>query len=262
MVQSARRDGADLVVLPEFFNTEYFAQYRDLSYLDYGEALDGPSLTEVAKVARSENVWVVATILERQRAGYFYDTAVLIDRLGVRRGVYRKTHPAATDSLEKIYFRFGTRFPVFAVEGWRVGVLICYDLYFPEVARCLTLRGAELLLAPFATLEEPAWKELNVTRAFENGCYVASCNKVGVEGDWNFPGRSMISGPDGSIVAHADQDQEQVVTGQVDFSLVELWRRKNPVHRDRRPDLYSAIVAPTDELVAEALMPESSGRDV
>jgi N-carbamoylputrescine amidase len=248
VIHDAAEKGADVVVLPEFFNTEYFPQYRDYAYLDYAEALTGPSLSAIAETARERRVWVVATILEREKAGVFYDTAVLFDRDGSPRGKYRKTHPAAVLSLEKIYFRYGSTFPVFEIEGWRAGIMICYDTFFGEVPRTLALRGAELLLVPFAAPKHKIWRELLMLRAFENGCYIGACNKVGLEGAWVFAGESLIAAPTGDIVDIASATEDGTVIADLDHGLVEASRREYPMFRDRRPDLYGALVAPTETL--------------
>lgn len=248
LIGRAAHGGADLVVLPEFFNVEYFAQYRDYKYLDYAEPLAGPTLSDVRAAAAEHHVWIVATILEGRKPGSCYDTAVLIDREGTPRGEYRKTHPAAVYSLEKIYFRFGSKFPIFDVEGWPVGIMICYDTFFPEVARTLALRGAELIIAPFAAPKHPIWREMLVMRAFENGCYVAACNKVGVEGDWTFSGESMVTGPGGQVLAVASATDDDLVFADIDRDEVTASRRRYPMFRDRRPDLYGDVVAATEDL--------------
>jgi N-carbamoylputrescine amidase len=252
LIRRAAERGADLVILPEFFNVEYFAQYRDIAsvkkYIDYAEALDGPTLTQIASSARSHKIWVIATILEADRTGFAYDTAVLMDRNGARRGEYRKTHPGSVHSLEKMYFRAGSHFPVFDIEGWPTGIMICYDAQFPEVARILALNGAELIAAPFASVQHPLWRQRFQIRALENGCFVAVCNKVGLEGDWTFPGESLVAGPDGSILALASATEPELLVAEIDRNSVRGARRDRPDLRERRPDLYRPIVTPTEDL--------------
>lgn len=248
LIAEAAGQQADLVVLPEFFNVEYFAQHRDYKYLDYAEAPDGPTLAAITEACRQSQVWSVATILERARAGFYYDTAFLIDRDGQVRGTYRKTHPAAVYGLEKIYFRFGSRYPVFDVEGWKIGVMICYDAFFPEAARSLALNGAELVVAPFAAPKHPVWQAMHITRAFENGMYVAVCNKVGVEDNWTFAGESLIVSPGGELLGLASATADETIYADLDLAQVEYWRRRYPMFRDRRPDLYGALVANTEDL--------------
>jgi N-carbamoylputrescine amidase len=250
LIGDAAKQDADLVLIPEFYNTEYFPQYRDYKYLEYGESLDGPSLEPIAAAAKEHEVWIVATIFEKNKPGHFYDTAVLFDREGNQRGAYRKTHPAAVYSLEKIYFRYGAHFPVFDIEGWPTGIMICYDTLFPEVARSLALRGAELILAPFAA--HPAvrafWRQLHSIRAFENGCFLAVCNKVGREGEWDFAGESLIASPAGELLAVASDTEDDLIVADLDRSLVDQWRQRWPMFRDRRPDLYMDLVTPPENL--------------
>lgn len=248
LVAEAAARRADLVILPEFFNVEYFAQHRDYRYLDYAEALDGPSLTAVRAACRRARVWSVATVLERARAGVCYDTAALIDRDGEIQGTYRKTHPAAVYGLEKIYFRYGSHYPVFGVEGWQVGIMICYDAFFPEAVRSLALHGAELVVAPFAAPSHPVWQAMHITRAFENGIYLAVCNKVGREDTWTFTGESLIVSPGGELLGVASDSKDDVICADLDLAQVEYWRRRYPMFRDRRPDLYGALVAATEDL--------------
>lgn len=250
LIGAAAEQHADLVVLPEFFNTEYFPQFRDYKYLEYAEGLDGPSLLTIAHAASKAKIWVVATVFEKLRPGHFFDTAVLIDRDGVRRGAYRKSHPAAVYSLEKIYFRYGAHFPIFDVEGWPTGIMICYDALFPEVARTLALRGAELILVPFAAHPNarPYWRQLHSIRAFENGCYVAVCNKVGREGDWEFAGESLVASPSGELLAIASDKDDDLVVVDLERDLIDTWRQRFPMFRDRRPDLYTALVTPPEDL--------------
>lgn len=248
LIHEAAKQGSDIVLLPEFFNMEYFAQYRDLRYLEYAEPLDGYTIQQVAAAAKQNRVWVVANIFEKQRSGFLYDTAVLIDRDGNVHGAYRKAHPAAVYGLEKIYIRYGSHFPVFDIEGWRVGMMICWDTYFPEVARTLALHGAELILVPFAAPKPHLWQELLSIRAFENGLFIAACNKVGPEGEWDFYGQSLVVNPAGEVIARVQENATEVFVAELDRSLVAEWRKRYPMFRDRRPDLYGSLVTSTEDL--------------
>jgi len=259
LVSMAAADRADLVVIPEFFNVEYFAQHRDYRYLDYAEPINGPSISAIAATCARDRVWCVATILERAMAGAYYDTAALIDRDGQIRGTYRKTHPAAVYGLEKIYFRYGAKYPVFTVEDWTVGIMICYDAFFPEVARSLALRGAELIVAPFAAPRHPVWQAMHITRAFENGVYLAVCNKVGREDDWTFSGQSLIVSPGGELLAEASGTDDDLITADIDIAQVDQWRRRYPMFRDRRPELYGALTAATED-IQPAPRPPATGQ--
>lgn len=240
----------DLIVLPEFFNTVYFAQWRDTSLIDWAEGDDGATVTAMRGRARRHGVAVVATIFEAASAGLYYDTAILIDRSGAIVGKYRKVQPAAVQSLEKLFFRYGSHFPVFTLDGWRVGVNICYDTLFPESARCSAMNGAELIVVPFAAPQQLLWRDLMRARAFENGVYFAPCNKVGTEGDWTFGGQSMIVDPSGEVVKEAGSAVDEVVSFELDRDAVFAARRRYPMFRDRRPELYTPITTATEDLPA------------
>jgi len=252
---AAKRHGAALVVLPEFFNTLYFAQYQDKSWHRLAEPEDGPTLTAIRDQARRSGIAVVATIYEMAGPGLYYDTAFHIDASGEIRFRYRKTHPAAVLSLEKLYFRYGTRFDTYGMDEWRIGIGICYDMAFPETARCLAVNGAELLIAPYATSRTIMFQEVLRTRAFENGCYLLAANKVGREGDWVFGGQSIIVGPTGSVLATLGTGDEGMICADISREAVFAARIDFPSRRDRRPELYGAIAAEVDATTAEKRSP-------
>ena len=160
-IERAAREKAELAVLPEFFNREYFPQYRDYKYMDYAETDEGYTQTRMKEAARQHGIWLVSTIFEMERPGLYFDTAMMISPEGQITGKYRKVHPAALLSLEKIYFRGGSTFPVFQIGEWTVGISTCYDNLFPESCRCLALRGAELIIAPYATPIDDPWGKLS-----------------------------------------------------------------------------------------------------
>ncbi len=247
-VDEAARRRPDLVVLPEFFNVEYFPQYRDYRYMDYAEADDGYTQTRMKEKARQHGIHILSTIFELARPGFYYDTAMLIGPEGQIVGKYRKVHPAAYLSLEKIYFRGGSTFPVFRVGDWTVGISICYDNLFPESCRCLMLHGAELILAPYATPVSDPWENFLTTRALENGVFLAACNHVGREGDWVMSGRSMIIDPLGKILLQAGGEVEQIISVDIDREAIVQARRRFLLARDRRPDAYGSITKATEEL--------------
>ncbi len=248
-IASAAAGGAQFVVLPEFFNCEYFPQFRDSKYMDYAETEDGFTTTRMRQAAREHHLWLVSTIFEMERPGLYYDTAMLIDPDGAIVGKYRKVHPAALLSLEKIYFRGGSSFPVFRVGEWTVGISTCYDNLFPESCRCLALKGAELIVAPYATPLDDPWENFLTTRALENGVFLGACNHVGPEGDWRMSGKSMIIGPRGKIIVQASGTEEEIISVDLDREEVIRARRGFPLFRDRRPDVYSAISTPVEELL-------------
>src|SRR5579864_1244674 len=225
-IETAAREKPDIVVLPEFFHNEYFPQYRDARYMDYAEAEDGYTQTRMKAEARRHGIHLVSTIFEMARPGFYYDTAMLINPEGEITGKYRKVHPAALLSLEKIYFRGGSSFPVFRVGEWTIGFSICYDNLFPESCRCLALNGAEL----------------------ENGVFLAACNHVGREGEWQMSGKSMVVDPLGKIVAKASDSNEEIVIAEFEREQVVEARRRFPLFRDRRPDAYGAISHITEDL--------------
>lgn len=247
-IDRAADAGADLVLLPEFFNTIYFAQYQDRAHFALAEPADGPTLTVVRARAMARGIAVVATIYEMAGPGLYWDTAFLIDGDGATRLVYRKTHPSAVLSLEKLYFRYGSRFPTARLGDWRVGIGICYDMSFPETARSLMLNGAELILAPYATSRTDMFQELLRARAFENGCFLVAANKVGREGDWTFGGASLIAGPRGQVLAAAPTTGETMILADIARSTIAEARIAFPSVRDRRPDLYRAITTEVDDL--------------
>src|SRR5215510_12659990 len=243
----------DLIVLPEFFNHEYVFQYRDYSYIDCAEPESGYTITAIRERARAHRTAICATIFEEQGPGLYFDTSFFIGADGEVFGKYRKTHPAAVQSLEKIYFRGGTRFPIFEVKGFRVGVIVCYDHCFPETARCAAVNGAEVVVGPFAAPRFPTWDELMITRAWENGVYMAPCNKVGLEGEWVFGGRSLIVDPFGEIVAAASDDVDDTIVAELSRERVYAARRRWPMLRDRRPEVYGPLTAP-DEIARGLLV--------
>ena len=247
-VEQATKDGAELVVLPEFFNNEYFPQYRDYKYMDYAETENGFTQTRMKEIARRHGIYIVSTIFEMALPGFYYDTAMLIGPDGEIAGKYSKVHPAALLSLEKIYFRGGSSFPVFRAGEWTVGFSICYDNLFPESCRCLALRGAELIIAPYATPVGDPWESFLTTRALENGVYFAACNHVGQEGEWSMSGKSMVIHPGGNILAKASETGEEILHAGIEQEEVIRARQRFPFFRDRRPDAYGDIVRATEEL--------------
>ena len=241
-VDAVADERPDLVVLPEFFNTEYFPFYRGYpDYLQYAETDTGHTITAVRRKAIEHNVVICATILEEEGPGLYFDTSILVDAKGEIAGKYRKTHPGGTRSLEKMYFRGGTEFPVWDVKGFRVSAIVCYDNFFPETGRCAALGGAELIIAPFAAPAETFWESLMRIRAVENGVYVAPCNKVGPEGQYQFGGASMVVDPFGEVLGKAGSEADETLVVDLDRERVFAARQRYPMARDRRPEIYGAI---------------------
>ena len=170
-------------------------------------------------------------------------------------GKYRKVQIPAFRGIEKLFFRPGSKFPVFPMNGWRVGIMLCYDTFFPESARCLALGGAELILVPFGAsdTEKSVWREMMITRAFENGAFLAACNSVGAvpmtDGDtFVMGGRSVIVDPLGQVVSEAGCTDSEIIYGEIDRHEVEAARKRYFMFRDRRPDAYGIISTPTEEI--------------
>lgn len=231
----------DLIIVPEFFNIEYVFQFRDYKYISYAERDDGYTISRIREQARKHGVHIIATIYEAEAAGLYFDTAMLVSPDGEIVGKYRKTHPAAVSSLEKIYFKRGSRFPVFEVMGWKIGVIICYDTFFPETARLLMVNGAELIAVPFAAPMFPMWYTMLQARAFDNLSYLAVCNKVGVEGKWFFGGGSVIISPYGEIIQKGNEKEDDMLSATLEQNLVFEARRRYPTFRDRRPEIYTNL---------------------
>lgn len=246
--QAVKERQAELVVVPEFFNIPYVFQWRDYAHIDRAEPADGPTITLMRKLAKQHGIALVATIFEEEAAGLYYDTAFMIESDGRIVAKYRKTHPAAVQSLEKIYFRYGSHFPVATLRGLRVGAVICYDTFFPESVRCATLNGAELVVIPFAAPPVGPWRSMMIARAFENGVWLAPTNKVGREGDWTFGGHSMIVDPYGEVAAEASTEEEAILDATLTREAVYMARREKPMFRDRRPDLYHPITTATENI--------------
>jgi len=274
-IDQAAQNRPDMIVLPEFFNTLYFAPYRDYKYIKWAEQENGYTMTRIKEKARQHDVYIIATIYEEEAPGLYFDTAMIVDPKGQIIGKYRKTHPGAYRYLEKIYFRYGSKYPVFHIQNWRIGIVICYDLFFPESARCSMLNGAELLVVPFCAplgalspdvsnlpLSTGAeaidrdrktwnrnWEAKMTVRASENVVYLAACNHSGQEGKVVFEGGTCIIDPQGEVVAAAGAEEE-IITADLSRELLIYTRQTNPLLRDRRPDLYKAITSETDDLIS------------
>ncbi len=254
-IDEAAGEGAELLVLPEFWSTGYFPLAVDYSLYDLADSEDGKATTAVKEKARQHGVHIASTIYERQAAGLFYNTSMMVNPEGEVISKYRKVHVPARRGLEKLFYRGGSKFPVARVGEWQVGTMLCYDTLLPEPARCLALNGAELILAPFgaSTTEGGIWEHMIITRAFENGAYVAACNAVGdlklPDGDgFTLGGKSIIVDPAGGIVAEAEAAGETVIYGDLGLDRVSEVRTQYFMLRDRRPDAYHVITTATEDI--------------
>jgi N-carbamoylputrescine amidase len=258
-VRQAAQAGAQVVCLPELFRSPYFCQRQDPRLFDLAEPIPGPSGECLARVARETGTVVVGSLFERRAAGVYHNTAVLFDADGSLAGMYRKMHiPDDPLYFEKYYFTPGDLgFRAFDTRFGRVGMLVCWDQWYPEAARLTALQGAQVLLYPTAigwhpsekaehgTAQHQAWELIQRSHAVANGVYVAAVNRVGHEGPADggleFWGASFVSDPIGIVLRRAPHEAEDVVLATCDLRRLEVVRRNWPFLRDRRIDAYEGI---------------------
>ena len=279
-VRSAAKQGANLVLLQELHNTLYFCQRESSENFRFAESIPGPTTDTFCELAAELNLVIVTSIFERRSAGLYHNTAVIIDGDNGIVGKYRKMHiPDDPDYYEKYYFTPGDFEP--GQQGFepidtsigRLGVMVCWDQWFPEAARLMTLAGAELLLYPTAigwdkadeqaeqTRQRDAWVTIQRAHAIANGLPVAACNRTGFEATplaeiaanandtqtrnpsgITFWGSSFIAGPQGEIIAQAAPDEAEVIVASVNLARNENVRQSWPYLRDRRIDAYADIL--------------------
>ena len=234
---SAAGQGADLIIFPELFLTGYNIGQ---TVQDLAEPADGPTCQRVAKIAREIDIAVLYGYPERLNTDV-YNSALLIDRNGNTRASYRKTH--LYGSYEKSCFKPGDSLIITELEGLNIGILICYDVEFPEAVRALVYAGADFVAVPTALMEGYCRVAEHVvpTRAFESEIYVAYVNRCGTEGDTIYCGRTCLVGPDGREILRADKTEELLIA-DVDRQAIAEEREINPVLKDLRPNLYQTPV--------------------
>jgi len=254
-IEDAAASGARLVCLQELFRSPYPCQSEDPARFEWAEAIPGPSTEAIARLAAARGVAVVASLFERRAAGVYHNTAAVIDADGSLLGLYRKMHiPDDPLYYEKYYFTPGDLgFRAFRTAGATVGVLVCWDQWFPEAARLTALAGAQILFFPTAigwqfdegeavdAAQHDAWETVQRAHAIANGVFVAAVNRVGAEGDIRFWGQSFVADPFGRILARASSNEEETLLVECDLELVERVRRDWPFLRDRRIDAYGDI---------------------
>jgi len=258
-INQASKMGAQLVVLQELHNTLYFCQTEDVNMFDLADTIPGKTTDFYSKIAKENEVVLVTSLFEKRAAGLYHNTAVVFEKDGSIAGIYRKMHiPDDPAYYEKFYFTPGDIgfIPIDTSLG-RLGVLVCWDQWYPEAARMMCLRGAELLIYPTAIgwessdIEEEKNRQLNAwiiaqrAHAVSNGVPVISVNRVGHEIDpsgvtngISFWGNSFIAGPQGEILKMASNDNEEIFTVELDLERSENVRRWWPFLRDRRIDAY------------------------
>jgi len=261
-LRAAAAQGAQLALLQELHNTQYFCQTENSSHFDLAEPVPGPGTEKLAALARELELVIVASLFERRAAGLYHNTAVVLDRDGSLAGRYRKMHiPDDPGYYEKFYFTPGDLgFQPIQTSIGKLGVLICWDQWFPEAARLMALAGAELLLYPTAIGWDPddpgeqqqrqlnAWQTVQRAHAIANGIPLLVCNRSGFEADSSgqtagiqFWGSSFVAGPQGEVLAGATTDSEELLIVPVDMRRSEEVRRIWPYLRDRRVDAYDDL---------------------
>ncbi|MDX1443847.1 MAG: carbon-nitrogen hydrolase [Gammaproteobacteria bacterium] len=262
-IREAAADGARLVLLQELHLGPYFCQTEDTDVFDMAETIPGPSTDALGALAKELGIVIVASLFERRAAGLYHNTAVVLETDGSIAGKYRKMHiPDDPGYYEKFFFTPGDLgFEPIQTSVGKLGVLVCWDQWYPEAARLMALAGAELLLYPTAIgwVEEDdkddqqrqrqAWIISQRGHAVANGLPVLSCNRVGHEEDPSsvtsgitFWGSSFVAGPQGEIIAEAPTDEATVLVTDVDMARSENVRRIWPFLRDRRIDAYEDLV--------------------
>jgi len=255
----AVKQGANIICTQELFRSHYFCQSEDHEYFKLAEPIPGPTTVAFQKFARQHRVVVVASLFERRAAGLYHNTAVIIDADGTLLGRYRKMHiPDDPLFYEKFYFTPGDLgFRTWQTRYAKIGVLICWDQWYPEAARLTALQGAEVLFYPTAigwhpsekathgVLQHNAWETIQRAHAVANGCYVAVANRIGHEklsGDGiEFWGQSFVAGTSGEILSKASSDREENLVVPIDLGQVDTTRTHWPFLRDRRIDAYGDL---------------------
>jgi N-carbamoylputrescine amidase len=260
-VREAARQGAKLVVLPELFRSRYFCQSEDAALFELAEAIPGPSTEAFGKLAAELKITLVASLFEKRAAGLYHNTAAVLDAEQGYLGKYRKMHiPDDPRYYEKYYFTPGDLgFKVFHTKPVELGVLVCWDQWYPEAARLTAMQGAEVLVYPtaigwhpeekaqFGERQHGAWETVQRGHAVANGCFVIAVNRTGFEpdprgaGGIEFWGQSFIAGTDGRVLVRAPADREAVIVETIDLAEIDAVRAGWPFFRDRRIDAYDAI---------------------
>jgi beta-ureidopropionase len=250
MIADAAGQGAQVVGLQEIFHGPYFCAEQDAKWYDTAEPEDGPTVSRMREVAREHGVVLIVPWYEEEQPGVYYNTACVIERDGTVLGKYRKTHIPHVGPCfwEKFYFKPGNLgYPVWETSVGRVGLIICYDRHFPEVAMELGLKGAELVFNPSATVESLSkylWELEQPAHAVANGFWIAASNRVGVESPLNqnkFYGSSYFCSPRGKIVAQASDSEDEVLVADLDLDEIRAVRNTWQFFRDRRPETYGEL---------------------
>ena len=262
LAERAAREGAQIICTQELFTSQYFCQSEDHENFKLAEPIPGPSTAAFQKLARRHKVVIVASLFEKRTAGLYHNTAAIIDADGSLLGVYRKMHiPDDPLYYEKFYFTPGDLgFRSWQTRYGKIGVLICWDQWYPEGARLTAMQGAQILFYPTAIGWHPsekkshgekqhgAWELIQRSHAVANGCYVAVANRIGHEvlkgvgGDGiEFWGQSFVAGTSGEMLSKASHNREEILIVPVNLEQVDTTRTHWPFLRDRRIDAYNGI---------------------
>jgi N-carbamoylputrescine amidase len=257
--ERAARDGAQIICTQELFRSQYFCQSEDYRHFQLAEPIPGPTTQAFQQLAKASQVVIIASLFEQRASGVYHNTAAVIDADGALLGIYRKMHiPDDPLYYEKFYFTPGDLgFRAWPTRYGKIGVLICWDQWYPEAARLTALQGAEILFCPTAIGWHPrekaelgerqhsAWETIQRAHAIANGCYVAVPNRVGHEklaGEGiEFWGQSFVAGTSGEILAKASAAEDETLVVPLDLGKVDDTRTHWPFLRDRRIDAYEGI---------------------
>ncbi|MSU52675.1 MAG: carbon-nitrogen hydrolase [Opitutaceae bacterium] len=260
LAECAAQQGADIICTQELFRSRYFCQTEDHGHFKLAERIPGPSTAAFQAIAKKHGCVIIASLFEKRASGLYHNTAAIIDADGSLLGIYRKMH-IPDDPLyhEKFYFTPGdTGFKAWETKFGKIGVLICWDQWYPEAARLTAMQGAEILFFPTAIGWHPrekkkhglnqhtAWETIQRSHAIANGCYVAAVNRIGMEkpdgGEGiEFWGQSFVAGTSGQILAKASVAQEELLLVPLDLAHVDVTRTHWPFLRDRRIDAYGDL---------------------
>lgn len=256
LVTQAAKKKAHVVCLQELYRSPYFPQHGDQAAFDFAEPLKGPTFQALSPLAKKHNLYIIAPIFEKRAPGLYFNSAIVLDPSGQIAGHYRKMHvPQDAHSFsEKYFFAQGDKgYCVVDTPHGRLGVLICWDQWYPEAARLTALKGADFLFYPTAIgwhkdedqRAKPdqlaAWKTMHQSHAIANNVFVAAANRIGKEDDLTFWGHSLVAAPSGRIIAEASQDQEAVTVAACDLDAISVQRHGWPFLRDRRIDSYGDL---------------------
>jgi N-carbamoylputrescine amidase len=257
-IKDAARDGAQIICLQELFTSLYFCDVEDYENFKLAEAIPGPTTDKLSSVAKELGVVIIASLFEKRAEGLYHNTTAVIDADGSYLGKYRKMHiPDDPAFFEKFYFTPGDLgYKVFQTKFAKIGVLICWDQWYPEAARITALMGAEILFYPTAigwataqdddtnTEQYNAWQTIQRGHAVANGVHVVSVNRVGYEQDglMKFWGGSFVSNPFGNVIYQASHENEETNVVEIDLQKTDFYRTHWPFLRDRRIDSYDPIL--------------------